>query len=506
MRGIVLSLLGALMLVLCGPVSPAPAAVAFEGVTSTHAVGMPSANAPWRTLVQGGMETETAFNTWAASAQLAGPIPAGETIELTWVAGRRTPTSCEPITTFVERTSEASHDNTVSIMRMNFPTEEGETPGATPTCLEVSITSRGMLTDRLVGPVRADDAAAAVIGVEASATEHRLDHPKVTDPWRTLESASLRGDVVTGTVQLSATLGGPVPEGQWVSVTWALGRRHPHGCETLVAFSWPNLPQDSSHTMSVERDYDNDDIASEFTCIQASLYTLDTNTTGDIVDGPASPLMADVTVDAAPAAEEFVVAAGRSTPVIVTASSRVGARKGLTVAGRGKDVRAAKTSTGAVEARRERPVVVRVAAERPGRSQLRLTARDVRFDVARSTTRWPVKVRRVEAQRPRPGRYESADGTVGFKVTRDFVVRALRVADVRCEGAATLPTARLPRGVRLPSNGAAARVVRSGDPGLGRGFLGAQLLTTSPTRVVGTLTVATRNCTGSARFAAVRQG
>lgn len=503
-RGTVLSLLGALTFVLIGPVSPAPAAVAFAGVTSTHATGMPMTNEPWRTLVEGRMETETAFNTWGASAQLAGAIPAGETVELTWVAGRRTPTGCEPITTFVERTSEASHDNTVTILRMNFPTEKGETPDPKPTCLEVSIATRGAVTDKLGGPMTPDDAAAAVIGVEASAMEHQDGYPTSADPWRTLESGSFRGDVVTGTVRLSATLGGPVPQGQRVALSWNLGRQQPGGCEGLLSFGETDLLQDADRTVSITRTYDDLDIASEFSCLEVGLFTYDTNSLGDMMAGKASPLMADVTVDAAPAAEEFVVAAGRSTPVIVTASSRVGARSGLTVAGKGLGVRADKTSTGTIEAWRERPVVVRVAAEGPGRSHLRLTARDSRFDVARSTTRWPVKVRRVEAQRPRPGRYESSDGTVAFRVSRDFVVRELQVDDVGCEGAATEPTVRLQRGVRLPRNGAAARVVTSEDPALGKGFLGAQVLTTSPTRVVGTFTVATRSCTGSARFAATR--
>jgi hypothetical protein len=498
--------LAALVLTSFGAADPAPAAVAFEGSTSTHAAGMPAAEESWRTLVQGGMETETTFNTWKASAQLGGPIPAGETVELTWVAGRRSESGCEPITTFVERTSEASHDNTVTIMRTLFPTEEGETPDPTPTCLEVSIRSGGVLTDRLEGPMAADDAAAAIIGVEATATEHKPGFPTTTDPsWRTLESASFSGDVVSGTFHLSATLGGPVPPGSSYTLNWYLGRKDAVGCEVFVNLAEVDLPLDSNHVLSVERQYDLPEIASEFTCFEVGLFTLDTNATSDLVTGQPSPILADVTVDAAPATEEFFVAAGRSTPVIVTASSRVGARQGLTVAGKGRGVRAARTSTGAVAAWRQRPVVVRVKAQRPGRSRIRLTARDARFDVARSTTSWPVNARRVEAQRPRPGRYESADGTVGFRVTRDFVVNGLRADDVRCEGAASQPTARLGRGVRLPRNGAAARVVRNQDRVLGQGFLGAQLLTTSSRRLVGTFTVATQQCTGSVRFAAVRQ-
>ena len=67
----------------------------------------------------------------------------------------------------------------------------------------------------------------------------------------------------------------------------------------------------------------------------------------DTLVGQITPIVADVTVDAVPATDELVVAAGRSTPVIVTASSRVGARKGLTVSGRGRGVRAERASTSA---------------------------------------------------------------------------------------------------------------------------------------------------------------
>ena len=508
-RGIVLSLLSALVLVLLGPAAAAPAAVAFEGVTTTHADRMPVATEPWRTLVEGRLKVETTFDTWTATARLGGAIPAGETVELTWTAGRRTKEGCTTIATFVEEFGVAAEDHSLTMLRRTFDPEDTIDPSdPTPICFEVSMRAGGIVSDALVGTMGPDEEAAAIIGADASASEHQVGYPKTTEPHRRLESAWFRGDVVSGDYRRSATFGGPLPEGSAYTINWMLGRQNPAGCEALISWAETDEPVDANNTVDLVRHFPYEDVgaemSSEFDCFEVVLFIDDMHT--DTLVGQITPLVADVTVDAAPATEEFVVAAGRSTPVIVTASSRVGARKGLTVSGKGRGVRAGRASTGAVAARRERPVVVRVAADRPGRSRLRLTARDARFDVARSTTSWPVKARRIAAQRPRPGRYASADGGVAFRVTRDFVVQGLRVDDLHCEGAASRPTARLGRGIRLPRNGAAARVVRSRDRALGPGFLGAQLLTTSPRRLVGTFTVATERCTGSVRIAAVRKG
>ena len=508
-RGIVLSLLSALVLVALGPVGAAPAAVAFTGVTTTHADRMPVATEPWRTLVEARLKVETTFDTWTATVRLGDAIPAGETVELTWTAGRKTVEGCTTIATFVEETGVADEDHSITILRRTFDPEDTIDPSdPTPICFGVSMRAGGIVSDALVGTMGSDEEAAAIIGAEASASEHRAGFPRTTAPHQRLESASFRGDVVSGAYLRSATFAGALPEGSSYTINWMLGRQNPTGCEVLISFAEVDEPLDAGNTVSIERDHAYSDVgsemSSEFTCFEVVLYIDDMHS--DTLVGQVTPLVADVTVDAAPAAEEFVVAAGRSTPVIVTASSRVGARKGLTVSGKGRGVRADRASTGAVVARRERPVVVWVAAERPGRSRLRLTARDARFDVARSTTSWPVKARRIEGQRPRPGRYESADGGVAFRVTRTFVVKGLRVDDIRCEGAASRPTARLRSGVRLPRSGAAARIVRSEGRALGRGFLGAQLLTTSPRRLVGTFTVATERCTGSVRIVAVRKG
>ena len=508
-RGIVLSLLSAMVLVLFGPAASAPAAIAFHGVTTAHAAGMPVATEPWRTLVEGGIDVETSFNTWTATARLGGAIPAGESVQVSWMTGRRTDTGCTPIVTFVADYATASEDHTVTTMRTTFDPEDTIDPSdPTPICFRISLRAGGIVSDVLEGGLTVDEASAAIIGLDGSATEHEVGYPKSTEAWRTLTAGAIRGDVVSGDLRLSATLGGPVPAGASYTVGWYVGRQQPNGCEPLgTQFAATDAPLDSGNSMSVEYGAP-DDFASEFSCFEVGLFTSDgqDDLHSDHLVGQVSPIVADVTVEAAPAAEQIVVAAGRSTPVIVTASSRVGAAKGLTLFGRGRTARAARTSTGTVEPRQTRPVIVRVGATSPGRSRLRLTARDPRFDVARSTRSWPVVARRIEAQRPRPGRYESADGGVAFRVTRDFVVRGLRVDDVDCEGTSSLASARLGQSMRLPRNGAAARVVRSTDRTLGLGFLGAQVLTTSPRRLVGTFTVATQRCTGSVRIAAVRQG
>lgn len=454
------------------------------------------------------MKVETTFDTWTATARLGDAVPAGETVELTWRAGRRTEKGCTVIATFVEETSVTAKDHSITILRRTFDPEDTIDPSdPAPICFEVSMLAGGIVSDVLVGTMGSDEEAAAIIGAEAGASEHQVGFPRTTVPHQRLESASFRGDVVSGVYRRSATFGGAVPEGRTYTINWMLGRQNPNGCEALISFAEVDLPLDAGHTARIDRHHAYSDVgadmSSEFSCFEVTLYIDDMHT--DTLSGHITPLVADVAVEVAPAGEEVVVAAGRTTPVIVTASSRVGTRAGLTVSGRGRDVRVATTSTGSVSARRARPVVLRVTAARPGRSRLRLTARDSRFDVARETSTWQVSSRRTDAQRPLPGRYASADGDVRFRVTRDFVVRGLRVEEVRCAGGASRPDARLGQDVRLPRGGAAARVVRTTGRALGSGFLGAQLLTTSPVRLVGTFTVATRACEGSVRFSARRR-
>ena len=170
-------------MVLCGVVAPAPAAVAFHGVTTTHAAGMPVAAEPWRTLVEGRIDVETTFHTWTATAPLGDAIPAGETVELTWMAGRRTEEGCAPIATFVQKASTASEDNTVTALRRTFDPENTIDPSdRTPICFEVSMRAGGIVSDVLVGTMGSDEEAAAIIGAEASATEHQVGFPGPPNP------------------------------------------------------------------------------------------------------------------------------------------------------------------------------------------------------------------------------------------------------------------------------------------------------------------------------------
>ena len=157
-RGLVLSLLSAMVLVLFGPAASAPAAIAFHGVTTAHAAGMPVATEPWRTLVEGGIDAETSFNTWTATARLGGAIPAGESVEVTWMAGRGTSTGCTPIVTFVQVYATASEDHTVQTMRTTFDPEDTIDPSdPTPICFRVSLRTGGIVSDVLEGGLAVDE-------------------------------------------------------------------------------------------------------------------------------------------------------------------------------------------------------------------------------------------------------------------------------------------------------------------------------------------------------------
>ena len=123
-RGIVLSLLSALVVVLLGPAGAAPAAVAFEGVTTKHAAGMPVATEPWRTLVEGGLKVETTFNTWTATARLGGRPPRRRDGRGHVAGGRETGKGCAPIATFVEDFDVTAEDHSITILRRTFDPED----------------------------------------------------------------------------------------------------------------------------------------------------------------------------------------------------------------------------------------------------------------------------------------------------------------------------------------------------------------------------------------------
>ena len=177
---------------------------------------------------------------------------------------------------------------------------------------------------------------------------------------------------------------------------------------------------------------------------------------------------------------------GRSTPVIVTASSRVGARKGLTVSGKGRGVRARRGPRPApwrpgVDVR----VVVRVAAER-ARPVAAAPLSDARLPLRRRPQHDQLARHGCGASRPSgPARAATSPPTAvwEFRVTRDFVVRGLQVDDVRLRGH-LLATDRSTGPGDAPSSQrcSGTRRAEHGPHPRDRASYGAQLLTTSPRR------------------------
>ncbi len=58
-----------------------------------------------------------------------------------------------------------------------------------------------------------------------------MGYPKTTEPHQRLESASFRGDVVTGAYLRSATFGRPAG-GHSYTINWMLGRQNPNGARS----------------------------------------------------------------------------------------------------------------------------------------------------------------------------------------------------------------------------------------------------------------------------------
>ena len=363
----------------------------------------------------------------------------------------------------------------------------------------VSLTISLVLTP--LGAARADE---VVVGVQGTATTHAAGTPTTPEPWRSVTKATFVGDGVrhewTGTVTLAA----PPPAGSSIVVNWSLGNQHPNGCEPLMSFAEANPAVGADNTITVSRPYvSGDELSTQFTCLQVGLNTNDANT--DLVTGPLFPHSRTSGVEARPAGGRFLVAAGRVTPTIVMVTSHVRASDGATVSASGDDIAPAEAELGAITVDRARPVVVRLESDGAGRSRVELSARDDR-DSASLDGRWRLVAKELEAQRPRPGSYAAADGSVHFRVTGDFKVRPLRVSDVICEETSRAYGVRLSKDIQLPPSGARARVIRIPDPMFGDAFYGAQLLTVSPHRVVGTFAVAGYGCTGSRRFVAQLQG
>jgi hypothetical protein len=347
-----------------------------------------------------------------------------------------------------------------------------------------------------VGTAEADD---VVVGVEGTATSHAPGYPTTTEPWRSLTRARFVGDGVRHQWTGTATLAGPVPAGSSIVINWGVGIQHPNGCEILIQFAEQNPPVAADNTITMSRTFSGNELSTQATCLQVLFST--NGTTTDQLAGQLAPNVDTSGVEAKPAGRRFFVAAGRTTPTIVMVASHLRATDGATITGTGEHVTVGETRTRAIWADRVRPVVVEVDAEQAGRSRVEISADDDR-DSSALDHRWRVVARNLEARRPLPGRYASTDGNVQFRVTHDFEVKRFRVSSVPCEGTSLEYGIRLPKDLQLPRTGATARVVRIPDPQFGDALFGAQLLTVSPERVVGTFAVATYGCTGSIRFVA----
>lgn len=358
----------------------------------------------------------------------------------------------------------------------------------------------------LLTPCTAAGADEVVVGVEGTASTHAPGRPTTAEPWQSMTSASFSGDGIRREWTGTATLGAPLPAGHGIVIGWGLGRQQPGGCEVMIQFAESSPPVAADGSITVTRPYSaaaGNELSEQFTCLDVVLSVDGTPT--DVLSGVLGPRARTSGVEARPAGRRFTVAAGRTTPAIVLLTSHVAATTGAMVYGGTRRVDVAGTPTGAVAADRARAVVVEVTADRAGTSRQPLFARDER-DSSALDREWPVVARAIEAQRPLPGRYVSTDGSVRFRVTRDFRVRQISAHGIRCAESGLDYALRQATKLRIPRDGAAARVVRTPDPLFGAGFTGVQLLTMSEQRIVGTVAVATYSCTGSLRFAAKRQG
>lgn len=346
------------------------------------------------------------------------------------------------------------------------------------------------------GPAQAES---VVVGHEGLATTHAAGMPKTAEPWRTLVEARLTTDKVTNVWRGTAKLGGAIPAGKTVSVSWVPGKQHPQGCEPVIQLTQTATAVGADHTVSLERTvqpgYFPMDPDPALTCLMVHVWTEDT--VSDQLTGPMTARTMLAGAEARPAGP-LRVAAGRTTPVLLMVTSHVRGTTNVAVAGTGPGLRMRNLSVGPLAANQTRPVVARVTASGIVDSELALTARD---DVASSSfdQSWKIVAREIEAQRPLPGRYTSTDGSVKFRITDEHRVARLRTSAVLCEGSGTT-RATYPVEIRMPRSGATAAVTQ-----LGTRWLGAQLMTVKPGKVQGVFAFSTESCSMSQTFVAKRQ-
>ena len=338
-----------------------------------------------------------------------------------------------------------------------------------------------------------------VVGSTGVVFMHAEGMPATAEPWRTLVQGSLISETRTNTWTMGAKLGGPVPAGKTVSISWSPGRQHPHGCEPLMTITEPAATVGADGTVQVERhavpEYYPGTTSQETTCLSVSLYT-DGATTDELV-GSMGPYSFEAGAEAR-LGPRTRIAVGRTTPVLLAVSSHERDTSAVRITGSGPGVRMKTVTTGPVTAEQTIPVVTRLSAPGTADTELALVARDEvgsdSFDGS-----WAVVARKIKAQRPTPGRYASKDGTVRFRVSKDNRIVRLRTSAVVCpERPVTAAT--YPVEIKIPKTGATAAVAK-----LGERWLGAQLMTHKATVVRGGFFVSTPGCTSWQQFVARRQ-
>ena len=352
-----------------------------------------------------------------------------------------------------------------------------------------------LLAAVLLLPAAHAQAEPVVVGSEGVATRHADGMPAASEPWRILVRGNLtldsRNDIWKGT----AALGGPIPAGDSVNVSWIPGIQHPQGCEPLIQFTETVSVVDAGHGISVQRPLPEGFLSEQPTCLRVTLYSKGIGS--DELTGEMVPFTWLAGAQARPAAP-LRVAVGRTTPVLLMVTSHVRGTSSVAITGSGPGVRMKNLTVGRVLADQTVPVVAKVSAPGVADSELALTARDDHASDSFDQS-WEIRAREIKAQRPRPGTYRSQDGSVQFRVTDDHRVVRLRTSAVLCEGSSTT-RAIYPVELHLPRSGATAEVTQ-----LGSRWFGAQLLTRKSGRVQGWFVYTTPTCQMSQLFVATRQ-
>lgn len=359
--------------------------------------------------------------------------------------------------------------------------------------------NRGIILSLLAAvmllPAAHAQAEPVVVGSNGVVTHHADGMPAASEPWRILVQASLTLNSRNDTWKGTATLGGPIPPGESVTLSWIPGIQHRQGCEPLIQLTETVSVVDAGHGISVERPLPEGFLSEQPTCLRVTLRSKGAGS--DELTGQMRALTWLAGAQAQPAAP-LRVAVGRTTPVLLIVTSHVRDTSHVAVTGSGPGVRMKDLAVGPVLADRTVPVVAKITAPGVADSELALTARDHlgsdSFDQS-----WEIRAREIKARRPLPGSYRSTDGSVQFRVTDDHRVVRLRTSAVRCEGSSTT-RAIYPVELHLPRSGATAEVTE-----LGSRWFGAQLLTRKPTRVQGSFVYTTPTCQLSQLFVATRQ-